>query len=47
MVVYCASETCQNSHQAAAELTRLGYVDVRVYAGGKLDWQSANLPTEQ
>jgi len=47
VVVYCASETCQNSHQAAAELERLGYLDVRVYAGGKLDWQSANLPTER
>lgn len=47
VVVYCANEACQNSHQAAAELARLGYLDVRVYPGGKLDWQSANLPTEQ
>ena len=41
-----ASEACPNSHQAAAELARLGYRDVRVYAAGKLDWQS-NLPMEQ
>jgi hypothetical protein len=41
-----ASEACPNSHQAAAALARLGYRDVRVYAAGKLDWQS-NLPMEQ
>jgi rhodanese-related sulfurtransferase len=47
VVVYCASDTCQNSHQAAAALATLGYERVRVYAGGKADWQAADLPTEQ
>lgn len=46
IVVYCASETCQNSHIAAATLTALGYSDVSVYAGGKQDWVAAGLPLE-
>jgi rhodanese-related sulfurtransferase len=46
VIVYCASETCRNSDQAAAELIRLGYSNVRVYRGGKADWQAAGLPVE-
>lgn len=46
VVVYCASETCRNSHVAAGVLTSLGYADVRVYAGGKKDWTDAGLPLE-
>jgi rhodanese-related sulfurtransferase len=46
VVVYCASDTCRNSDQAAAELRRLGYANVRVYRGGKADWQAAGLPVE-
>lgn len=44
VVVYCASETCRNSDQAAIALQRLGYRNVRVYRGGKADWQAAGLP---
>jgi len=44
VVVYCASETCRNSDQAAVALQRLGYRNVRVYRGGKADWQAAGLP---
>jgi rhodanese-related sulfurtransferase len=47
VVVYCASETCKNSHQAAEALSNLGYERVRVYVGGKADWQEAGLPVEQ
>jgi rhodanese-related sulfurtransferase len=46
IVVYCASATCRNSHQAAAALTQLGYTDVAVYPGGKQDWEQAGLPFE-
>ena len=47
VVVYCASDTCQNSHVAARALRDLGYQDVRVYVGGKADWIAAGLPLEQ
>jgi rhodanese-related sulfurtransferase len=47
VVVYCASATCQNSHIAARRLTQLGYANVRVYAGGKQDWEAAGLPFDE
>jgi rhodanese-related sulfurtransferase len=46
IVLYCASDTCQNSHIAARKLADLGFTNVRVYAGGKADWKEANLPLE-
>ncbi len=47
IVVYCASDTCRNSHIAAQALARLGYGNVSIYAGGKKDWMEAGLPVEQ
>jgi len=47
IVVYCASTTCLNSHQAAQTLTELGYSDVRVYVEGKADWQAAGFTLER
>lgn len=44
IVVYCASDTCQNSHLAAEALSGAGYANVRVYAEGKAGWQDAGLP---
>jgi len=44
IVVYCASDICQNSHIAASMLEGLGYADVSVYAGGKKDWTEGGLP---
>jgi rhodanese-related sulfurtransferase len=46
VVVYCASDSCQNSHIAARALAALGYANVSVYAGGKKDWVEAGLPLE-
>jgi rhodanese-related sulfurtransferase len=46
IVVYCASASCRNSHAAAAQLERLGYGNVRIYAGGKDDWRAAGLALE-
>lgn len=46
IVVYCASETCRNSHQAAAALESVGYTDVAVYPGGKKDWLTAGYELE-
>jgi rhodanese-related sulfurtransferase len=47
IVVYCASKTCRNSQIAAGVLRQLGYQDVRVYAGGKQDWEAAGLTLER
>jgi rhodanese-related sulfurtransferase len=46
IVVYCASDTCRNSHIAASQLAQLGYGDVSVFAGGKKGWSEAGLPIE-
>ena len=47
IVLYCASATCQNSHQAAAQLDKQGYRNVAVYPGGKADWVEAGLRLEK
>ena len=46
IVVYCASTTCRNSHQAADWLRGRGYRNVAVYPGGKKDWAEAGLRLE-
>jgi rhodanese-related sulfurtransferase len=46
IVVYCASATCQNSHQAAERLAGLGYRNIAVFAGGKEEWKQAGLRLE-
>jgi rhodanese-related sulfurtransferase len=47
VIVYCASEACENSHTAAKRLTESGYQDVSVYAGGKADWKQRGYPLEK
>ena len=44
VIVYCAGPACHASHQAAEELTAMGYDNVRHYAGGKEDWTQAGFP---
>jgi rhodanese-related sulfurtransferase len=46
IVVYCASRTCQNSRIAAQHLVGLGYRNVAVYEGGKLEWEESGMPFE-
>ncbi|MEU1734183.1 rhodanese-like domain-containing protein [Streptosporangium sp. NPDC020145] len=46
VVVYCSGPYCNRSKIAAAAFARLGYADVRVYAGGKQDWAEAGLAFE-
>jgi len=46
IIVYCASSTCRNSHEAASVFEMLGYTDVSVYPGGKQDWKEAGLALE-
>ena len=47
IVVYCASDTCANSHEAASHLAAQGYSNVAVYTGGKKDWSEAGLRLEK
>jgi len=46
VVIYCASDTCRNSDQAAEKLQALGYRNVRVYPDGKAGWREAGHPIE-
>lgn len=46
LVVYCASESCMSSHQAAERLARIGYTAVHVFTGGKAAWRDAGLSLE-
>lgn len=46
IVTYCSNTACRNSEGAANRLTAMGYTNVRKYAEGKDDWQSAGLPLE-
>jgi rhodanese-related sulfurtransferase len=47
IIVYCASDTCRNSHLAAQTLEAIGYTNVGVYAGGKKEWVEAGLALEK
>lgn len=44
IVVYCGSWLCRSSDAVAARLRALGYVNVRVYRGGRADWRRGGLP---
>jgi len=46
IVVYCASSTCNASHDVAQELKAQGYRNVKRYAERKQDWVDAGLPTQ-
>lgn len=46
VVVYCSGPACGRSKVVAPAFGRLGYTDVRVYTGEKLDWMQAGLPLE-
>src|SRR3954451_25076869 len=43
IVTYCSNTDCRNSGIAQAQLTSMGYTDVRKYAEGKVDWEAAGL----
>lgn len=44
IVVYCAHERCVASIRAYEVLEEHGYTNVRRYAGGIADWESAGYP---
>jgi rhodanese-related sulfurtransferase len=46
IVVYCASEECPASNQAAQALSERGFRHVYDYEGGMSDWREAGNPVE-
>jgi rhodanese-related sulfurtransferase len=47
IVVYCTNPPCLASVAAYHRLLQEGYTNVRRYAGGVEDWESAGLPLER
>lgn len=47
IVVYCTNPPCLASVAAYHRLVQEGYTNVRRYAGGIEDWESAGLPVER
>ena len=47
IVVYCASEPCQNSQIVAHTLEAMGYTNVAEYVEGKKDWIEAGLALDK
>lgn len=46
VVVYCSNVDCLSSVALYRDLVRRGYVSVRRYAGGLVDWEDAGLALE-
>lgn len=44
VIFYCQGLTCDLSHKAAFKAEKLGYTNVKVYAGGIEDWQARGEP---
>lgn len=47
IIVYCSSETCQTSPQAAAKLEEEGFNRVGHFKGGLAGWQDAGFELDQ
>jgi rhodanese-related sulfurtransferase len=47
VVVYCASETCEDAGLVRAALAKLGHARVVIFHGGWADWQAAGLAEEK
>jgi rhodanese-related sulfurtransferase len=45
IITYCGYVKCARSHNAAIWATKLGYTNVKRYAGGIFAWKGAGLPT--
>lgn len=46
IVVYCSNADCHASLATIQKLREHGYGNVRHYAGGLIDWETAGLPLE-
>ena len=47
VVVYAQDSAAPDGAEAAARIEGLGFSEVRLFPGGKVEWQQAGLPTEQ
>lgn len=43
-IVYCGGVDCPLSHKVAHKMEKLGYTNIKVYAGGNPAWEKAGLP---
>jgi rhodanese-related sulfurtransferase len=41
LIFYCEDEGCSSAHRSAYKAERLGYHNVKVYAGGYQDWRAS------
>jgi len=39
IIVYCSGRECTDSHTFASKLSEMGYANVKVYAGGFMEWK--------
>ena len=46
IVVYCSAPDCVSSIAAYMQMERAGFRNIRRYAGGLTEWESAGLPLE-
>lgn len=46
ILVYCSGLECEDSHSFARRLAELGFTDVRVYAGGFMQWEEMGFDIE-
>ncbi len=47
IVVYCSSRECTDSHTFAQKLFEVGYEDVKVFAGGFIEWEKGGYQVEK
>jgi rhodanese-related sulfurtransferase len=47
VVVYCQSETCEDSRMVAESLRRVGFASVRVFSEGWRRWVESGEPVEK
>jgi hydroxyacylglutathione hydrolase len=45
IIPYCGGYVCEKSHEVGDKLIKLGYKNIKVYAGGYPEWNENKLPT--
>lgn len=47
IIVYCSSFSCTASSTEVEKLRKMGFKNIKHYAGGIKDWKKADYPTEK